>query len=427
MDPEVSLGEQSWSQRTHSASPSTSPSEEEVDTGGAVMNCLEEYYELETAWRQNYASMNELTDKVLEVLHDQARRGQVIRMSEQQSRERYTDLVVSSLGAIRKDKPDGVATTRVLFDGTKGLTVHTLTRIRDQERAPIAADLKRAMREESKHDEVTYALTAEVSEAHRQVPVHPQQWHLLGCQVLKGEDVFVNTAATFSVASASYYWSHFAAAWGRLAQYLVGDTASTWHMVVADDYHGERSIVTHCLCSLCCAQQLVCRCHGARLQEGTWWRWSGSSICIALDSWASHSVGQSGPRGGGLWKRSALRRCLWGASKSGTGGSCVWQVLPGFMTLHPRDSIRRVVWHLFFGTSRTMSQLVDTLHVGRSCCTHKWRFAWTRRRVSSALASMVGTPRWITRGRSNVWAKVITDFTFFNFFLIDFLRNRAGV
>ena len=51
---------------------------------------------------------------------------------------------------------------RVLFDGTNGLSVNTRTRLRDQERAPVAADLKRAMREKAKLDEMTFALSADV-------------------------------------------------------------------------------------------------------------------------------------------------------------------------------------------------------------------------------------------------------------------------
>ena len=42
---------------------------------------------------------------------------------------------------------------------------------------------------------------------------------------------------TFGVASASYYWSRVASAIGRIAQYLAGSSAFTWHMLVADDYH----------------------------------------------------------------------------------------------------------------------------------------------------------------------------------------------
>ena len=152
-------------------------------------------------WRRNYASVSELTDKVLAVMEDQAERGQVLKFTEREARERYPNLVVASLAVIRKDKAGGVVTARVLFDGTHGISVNTRTRIRDQERAPITADLKRAMREKS---EQAFALTADVSEAHRQIPIAPEDWHLLACQVEQGSTVYVNTEGTFGVASASY-------------------------------------------------------------------------------------------------------------------------------------------------------------------------------------------------------------------------------
>ena len=92
------------------------------------------------------------------------------------------------------------------------------------------------MREKAKIGELTFALSADVTEAHRQVPIHPDDWHLLGCQVSPGGDVFINTVGTFGIASASYYWSWVAAAVGRLVQYLSADTSTSWHMLVADDY-----------------------------------------------------------------------------------------------------------------------------------------------------------------------------------------------
>ena len=76
----------------------------------------------------------------------------------------------------------GKVTARVLFDGTHGINVNSRIRLRDQERAPIAADLKRTMREKAKLDELTFALTADITEAHRQVPIHPDDWHHFGCQ-----------------------------------------------------------------------------------------------------------------------------------------------------------------------------------------------------------------------------------------------------
>ena len=110
------------------------------------------------------------------------------------------------------------------------------TRLRDQERAPIAADLKRSMREKAKVDELTFALSADVTEAHRQVPVHPDDWHYLGYQVIPGGDVFIDTVGTFGIASASHSWSRVAGAIGRLLQYLSGHTSTSWHMLVAVDY-----------------------------------------------------------------------------------------------------------------------------------------------------------------------------------------------
>ena len=41
----------------------------------------------------------------------------------------------------------------------------------------------------------TFAVTADISEPHRQVPKHPEDWKLLGCQVRRGGEVFVNTVS----------------------------------------------------------------------------------------------------------------------------------------------------------------------------------------------------------------------------------------
>ena len=154
----------------------------------------------EHTWRRNYASLDELSDKVIDVLEDQTRRDQIIKLTETDAKSQYPNLVVASLGANRKDKPSGEVSARVLFDGTHRLLVNTRRRIRDQERSPVASDLKRAMREKASQNEPTFALTADVSEAHRQIRIHPCHWHLLGCQVQAGGDVYINTVGTSGVA-----------------------------------------------------------------------------------------------------------------------------------------------------------------------------------------------------------------------------------
>ena len=88
-----------------------------------------------------------------------------MKLSEREARLRYPGLVVASLGAQRKEKPNGEISARVLFDGTNGIHVNKKTRVRDQERSPIASDVKRYMREKSTIGEKTFALTADIKEA----------------------------------------------------------------------------------------------------------------------------------------------------------------------------------------------------------------------------------------------------------------------
>ena len=45
------------------------------------------------------------------------------------------------------DKPGGIIIARVLLDGMNGILVNHRTRTRDQERPPVAFDIKRIMRE----------------------------------------------------------------------------------------------------------------------------------------------------------------------------------------------------------------------------------------------------------------------------------------
>ena len=107
-------------------------------------------YDEDSVWRSNYSSLEPLSDKVREVLEDHANRGRVLKLSEDEARKRYPNLVVASLGAQRKDKKDGSYTARVLFDGTNGISVNKRVRVRNQERSPIAADIKRLLREKQR-------------------------------------------------------------------------------------------------------------------------------------------------------------------------------------------------------------------------------------------------------------------------------------
>ena len=76
-------------------------------------------------WRQNYASLVGFADKVEAVLEDQVGRRQVLKFTEAEARARFPGLVVASLGAQRKDKPNGVISAGVLFDGTHAVNTRT--------------------------------------------------------------------------------------------------------------------------------------------------------------------------------------------------------------------------------------------------------------------------------------------------------------
>ena len=147
---------------------------------------VDEVLATQGVWNKNFSTLSSFIAEVEEALRDQAGRGQVMILPEAEARNRFTNLVVASVGAQKKEKPGGVVSARLLFDGTNGNFANTSTHLRDQERTPVAPGLKRLMREKAKAGEVTFGLTADVKEAHRNVPIHLDDWHLLGCQLNKG-------------------------------------------------------------------------------------------------------------------------------------------------------------------------------------------------------------------------------------------------
>ena len=137
------------------------------------------------------------------------------------------------------------------------------------------------MRVKSKTGQKTFALSADVSEAHRQVPIAESEWYL---QIQPASTVYVKKVGTFGVASARYRWSRVASATGRLAQYLVGDASHTWHMLVADDFFfwkpAGRATGLPQSFSSCCAPPSTCPCRGTRQQEEDTVTWVGFELLL---------------------------------------------------------------------------------------------------------------------------------------------------
>ena len=365
------------------------------------LDYLEDHSANDAVWRLNYSSLEEHSDSVLEVLVDQANRGQVLRLSEEEARRRYPNLTVASLGARKKEKPGGVISARVLFDDTHGIAVNHRTRVRDQERAPIAADLKRIMREKSIAEQPTFALSADVTEAHRQVPIAPQDWHLLGCQVRPGGEVFVNTVGTFGVASASYYWSRVATAIGRLCQYIPASSANTWHLLVADDYHLEAGGTEYRASII--SFFVLCAVIGVPL---AWKKTAGGDTV----SWVgfellhrSYKIGLSEKRAQWFqrWTRETADSGYVHMSAFEEGLGRIMYVasaleferpflspLYRFLTLHPRGSVRRLPAYVIFVLRYLADRIQESRHYD---CGH----AWTLRPAMRGQGSADGVQCWV--------------------------------
>ena len=66
----------------------------------------EERVSTELVWRRKYSTLVEFTEQVLEVMEDQPKRRQVLKLSEVEERARFPNLVVASLRAQRKENQD---------------------------------------------------------------------------------------------------------------------------------------------------------------------------------------------------------------------------------------------------------------------------------------------------------------------------------
>ena len=373
---------------------------------------LESVEEPGAEWRKNYSTLGPLLEEVEQVMDDQHARGQVLKLTEDKARAQFPGLVIASLGAQRKEKPGGVITARVLFDGSNGIYVNRRTRIRDQERSPIASDIKRLMREKSQLNQRSFSLTADVSEAHRQVPIHPDDWHMLGCRVRPGGAIYVNTVGTFGVASASYYWSRVAGAIGRIAQYCAGTRAITWHLLVADDYHLEASGSEYRAALM--VFFVICDTVGIPL---SWHKTSGGDVTNWVGFELLHSsykLGVSQRRADWFvrWTRSTAEQKTVHMAAFEEGLGRVMYVagaleherpflapLYRFMTMHPRHSVQSVPPYVSFFLSFLADQVSQCRHY--TCDVKEFPERSAPRVDAQASDSRVGIGGWLPSIRSD--------------------------
>ena len=120
-DPEIGLGEYS----THKESGSDrergcqgclhSTSRRKNGASLLPLDYLEHSADQGGVWRRNCSTLQAFEEQVLEVMHDQATRGQIIVLTETEAKNRFPNLVIASPGEQRKEKPGGkISDTRPL-------------------------------------------------------------------------------------------------------------------------------------------------------------------------------------------------------------------------------------------------------------------------------------------------------------------------
>ena len=149
-------------------------------------------------------------------------------------------------------------------------------------------------KEKSAIEKPTFALTADVSEAHRQVPVHPQDLHFRGCQASPGSDVYVGMVGTFRcglcvVQLPESCGSH------RACGTVIGKTARTCHLHVRPtSIPVVQRTATHRSASSSFARLAMYRCRSRKLQGAITLSWSGLNYYTRRDTWASQDIEQIG-------------------------------------------------------------------------------------------------------------------------------------
>jgi hypothetical protein len=167
----------------------------------------------------------------------QIEQGWMIRYKLGQAQARFPEVCVASL-AVVEDKP---GQTRVIHDGSNKVQMNHRIKVQDAEQCPSALDPQTAVREDEELSGPILSLVADVSKAHRRIPVHEQDWGRMACSIkprppeasLVDWDILVNTVGTYGFASMSWWWGRLGALFQRLGYYCC---QMAYLFRFADDY-----------------------------------------------------------------------------------------------------------------------------------------------------------------------------------------------
>ncbi len=188
-----------------------------------------------SVWRDNYTSARDQLGEIERQLAECHDAGWAIRLSPEEAVAKFPGLIISSLGAVvKRDAGGQVQSVRMVLDGTHGVRINNSIRVRDQDRCPTAADLRRVQRAQGDYS-AGLGLAADVKSAHRLPPVAPEDWHLQGCRARPGGDIFIFTVGVFGVSSIAYWWARLGGAAIRALHLLADVDDELWLLLMADD------------------------------------------------------------------------------------------------------------------------------------------------------------------------------------------------
>ena len=172
------------------------------------------------AWdRANYASAQLSSQQLLDKFRSEVDLGRMQATTLGALKERYPEdrIRIAFMGAIQK----GDGSVRPVHDATHG--VHVNQGIKQLNL--LAADVAWVVRQACERRETPFAITADVSAAHRLALIRERDWFLIACRAEEGSPtVFVNKVGTFGVSSASLWWSRLFG--------IIGRVVGTWTLGV---------------------------------------------------------------------------------------------------------------------------------------------------------------------------------------------------
>lgn len=185
----------------------------------------------------NYPSADDFREALEMDIEEQLAVGWMVKMTLGEAKAKFREVDVAAL-AVVEDRP---GKTRVIHDASNKVQVNHRIKVQDAELCPTALDVQAAVRGDEALRPPILAMVADVSKAHRRIPVCERDWGFMACAIekkpepslLDGWNILVNTVGTYGVGSMSWHWARIGSLFQRLSYYCCG---ITYIFRFADDY-----------------------------------------------------------------------------------------------------------------------------------------------------------------------------------------------